>query len=74
SRAKTFVQLQLLLTEKEALVQGGVIQISQVYRFLDFVRIVPGEENKGHLRLEELYPLRLMRVGLCLEQSLKSIW
>ena len=60
---KASIEFYLLMAEKAALFQGGVVQIPQINGFLDLVYIITGEKEARHLSLHQLYPLGIVRIG-----------
>jgi hypothetical protein len=62
------------MAEETALLQGGVIQITQIDRFFNLVYIFAGQENKGHLSLDQLYLLWFVRISLGIKKGSDCRW
>jgi len=53
-RAEAAVKPYLLLAKEAASFERRIVEVAQVYRLLDFIGVIAGEEDQGHLRLCQL--------------------
>src|SRR5215469_10742681 len=68
-RRKAPIEAQLLVTQESPTIERSEIDEGVAHRPLDLVRVVPGEQDPGDVRLDELDPADRMRVSLGTQEA-----